>query len=317
MITVQQKYKLNGSAGASTVYYTMQSDDTCVAVTPASGSVTPGTTVEFTFTFADTSCFATNFTLITYDDDCATPVPYVFAIANPCSTLDTTISNVPSATNPFIFTNVPSGGTPGYTTVWSYSTVLFSLVSKNDSKLELSLGDVRGLPPSATISATVTDSKGCTTTDTYVYTFCEPVGHNDFVTLVCLPTTTVSGTTVYTGLGNVELTATTCPGTTNDWSTLQLSYDTTKLLILQENEFLAIYGKASLTSATSYPISFSVANSLGIRSAVKTLSVQIPICQDSTNSVVVQNKVTKLVTGDTTGTMKYLDVEDLVFTSNT
>jgi len=290
----------------------MAPDDTCVSVTPSTGTAATGTTVEFTFVFEDTACFATNFTLTTYDDQCSTPVPYTFTIASPCSTLAVTVANAPSSTNPFIFTATPSGGNPGYTVSWHYNTKLFNLISSNNSKLELVL-DAETLPATTEIKATVTDDKGCTYTDTYIYTFCQPIGHNDFLNLVCIPSQTVSGKTVYSAYGGFELTATTCAGTTNDWSTLELSYDTTKLLVINEAQYINIYGLLNATSAGNYFIQYTVANSVGIRSEPKTISVQIPICAASTNSVVVQSKVSKLATADTPGTVKYLALDDLIF----
>lgn len=312
MITVTQSYKFTGSSGSSVVYYTMSSDDTCVSVTPSTGTAATGTTVEFTFVFEDTACFATNFTLTTYDDQCSTPVEYTFTIASPCSTLDVVVANVPGITNPFVFTATPSGGNPGYTVSWHYNTKLFNLISNSNSKLELIL-DSETLPATTEIKATVTDSKGCTNTDTYIYTFCQPAGHNDFVTLNCIPSQTVSGKTVFSAYGGFELTATTCAGTTNDWPTLELSYDTTKLLVINEAQYITIYGLLNNTSAGNYFIEYTVENSVGIRSAPKTIAVQVPACATTVNAVAVQSKTTKLVTGDTTGTKKYLDLEELIF----
>ena len=323
MITRKQKYKFVGSSEATNITYSIVGDNDCVSITPSSDTVAKNTTVEFTFSFEDESCFSTQFTITTVDDSCVDAKTTSFYILNPCGTLSGSLTNTPSSTNPFIFNLIVSGGNPSYTVDWQYDNVLFNLLSSTGS------GSIRNLqlspkyltsnvivPSNTTIRANITDNSNCTETIEYEYTFCQPVGHNDFITLNCIPSQTISGSTVYSGLGNVELTATTCAGTTNDWSTLQLSYDTSKLIVLNTNEFITVYSKQNLTSAANIPITFSVENSVGIRSTDKTVMVQVPICQDTSNSVVVQNKTTKLVTGDTTGTIKYLDVDSITFDLN-
>lgn len=324
MITQKQKYKFVGSSEATEIYYTITGDNNCVSITPSSGTVNVNTTVEFTFEFEDEACFATQFTITTSDDSCTDPKTNTFYIASPCGTLSGVLTNSPSSTNPFIFNLVVSGGTPTYNVRWEYDSVLFNQLSSTGSGVNRTLqlnpkylsNSSIIVPSNTTVKANITDTNGCTESVEYVYTFCQPVGHNDFITLNCIPIQTVSGSTVYTGLGGIELTATECAGTTNNWSTLQLSYDTTKLVVLNEAEYITVYGKQNLTSVANIPITYSVANSVGIRSTDKTIMVQIPICQDTSNSIVVQNKTTKLLTGDTGGTVKYLDVDSITFDVN-
>lgn len=324
MITQKRKYKFNGSATSTNVTYSIVSDNNCVSITPSSNTVAKGTIVEFTFQFEDEACFSSEFTITSTDDACIDPKITTFNLSNSCGSLSAVLTNAPSSTNPFIFNLTITGGSPNYTVTWQYDTVLFDLLSQSGSgatrSLQLSpkyLSNSNLPTPSFTVvKANVVDNNGCEETVEYIYTLCQPAGHNDFVTLNCIPTQTISGTTVYTGLGNIELIATECTGTTNDWTTLELSYDTSKLLVLSEAEFINIYGKQNLTSAVNIPITYSVANSIGVRSVPKTIMVQIPLCQDSTNAVVVQSKNIKLLSTDTGGTIKYLDVDSITFDVN-
>lgn len=316
MIQVVQSYKLNGSTGSTTLSYTMTPSGTCVSVTPASGTVTPGETVEFTFLFQDENCFSTNFTLVTTDDVCPTSTSKTFTIANPCSTLTSTISNSPSSTNPFIFTHVISGGSGDYNVTWNYNTSLFSLLSTSNTKLELNLvnSSVR-LPDSTTIRATITDSNGCTHTSTYIYTFCQPIANSQYLNTICIPEQIQGTLTVKSAIGNVELTASECAGTSIVWSTLDLDYDTTKLVVtVTDDYFLTIYGVA-VTTSTVYNITWTVKNNYGVTSTTATLAVLLPACSTPQARVVIPNSTTKLLTADSSSDVKYLDVEAIVFTA--
>lgn len=316
MITVKQSYNFPGSSSASTVSYTMSSNNSCVGVTPASGTVSPGTTVEFTFQFQTEACFATQFTLSTYDDVCAVPVSTTFSIANTCSTLDATVSNTPSISNPFIYTVVPSGGNPGYTVEWEYNTTIFNLVAKGTTgfKLELSLKSSKVvLPTSTVIKAHITDENGCTKVASYTYTFCVPVASNAFVTAQCITSQSVGGITAGNG-ANAYLQVSQCAGTTTDWSTLNLSYDTTKLYVTNVDNYLTIYGVAP-TVATTYPIVYSVANSIGITSTEAIVTVSLPVCSTPVSGPTIATSSTKLLTADSSGTVKTLAVDDITFSA--
>lgn len=325
MITQTQNYRFPGSSTATEVYYTMSSSSSCVAVTPASGTVSPGDTVEFSFAFSSEDCFSTVFTLSTWDDGCEAPVEYDFTLASPCASLTGTISNTPSFTNPFIFTISPSGGAAGYTVVWSYNTGLFNLLGETrgsglSRKIELSprfLATSTGLiqPTQTTVSATITDSNGCTETVSYTYTFCTPVASSKFVSAVCIPSQVQGGLTVGVAVGGVTLDVTTCSGTTNDWSTLELSYDTTKLYVTNTSNVLTIYGVAPST-ATTYQVTYSVANTYGLRSNDATVTVSLPVCAISNSNPAILKSSTKMLTGETTGATKTLDVESITFSTD-
>lgn len=319
MITVTQSYNFPGGPNATEVYYTMSSSNTCVSVTPVSGTVDPGTTVEFTFSFQSESCFSTTFTLVTWDDVCETKVSNVFSIASPCSSLDGTISNVPSGTNPFIFTVVPTGGVPGYTIEWQYNTALFKLTSARTSSndtLELNLRSVElALPHTTQIKAKITDSNGCSETVSHTYTFCIPVASNIFATAACIPSQTQGGLTVGAGVGGIQLNVSECAGTTTNWSSVNLSYDTTKLYVTVDTSgIMTVYGVVPLT-ATTYNINYTVLNSLGIQSNTGIVTVSIPTCATPVSGPSIASSSTKLPSGFSSGTTVSLALEDITFAS--
>lgn len=329
MITVKQKYSFPGATGATEVYYTMSSSNTCVSVTPVSSTVTPGTTVEFTFTFATEACFNTVFTLQTWDDVCATPVSTSFSIASPCSTLTGTISNTPSTTNPFIFTVAPSGGTAGYSIEWQYNTGLFSLISDTITGTVLELSPVSIvttsgtiLPGTAEIKAKITDSNGCTETISYIYTLCTPQISNYFLPTHCVSAIEIGSITAR-NRASVTIEPVVCAGTTIDWSSTQLSYDTTKLYanVGRTTSTIAtieVYGIRP-TTASQYNITYSVADNFGVRSATGTITVSLNVCPLSgagtISGPVIGSTTTTLLTGEGSGTIKTLNVEDITFSA--
>lgn len=317
MITRTQSYNFPGSSGATEVYYTIASSNSCVSVTPASGTIDPGDTVEFSFSFASEACFSTQFTLTCYDDACSLPITRTFTIANPCSTLTGTLSNTPSVSNPFIFTLSPSGGEGGYSISWDYNTTLFNLVAKGTTgnKLELSLKSSKVVIPASTqVKATITDANGCTEIVSYTYTFCVPTSANSFIAAQCITQQSIGGITAVSG-ASVNLTAGNCAGTTIDWSTLSLEYDTTKLHVATSDNQLTIYG-AAVTSSTTYSITWSVANTAGIRSNDATVTVSLPVCTIALAGPTILKSSVKMLTGETTGATKTLDVESITFSTN-
>lgn len=315
MITEKQSFNYPGTTNATEVYYTITSNDDCVSVTPSSGTVSPGTTVEHSFIFKDEACFSTVFTVSVWDDACETPKNTNFIIPTPCSTLDATLSNSPSSTNPYIFTAVPSGGNPGYKVKWKYDTAIFDELSSQvdglQNVLELSLKDNSIIPTNTVVGATVTDSKGCKVIKTFVYTFCQPVVTDLFVSATCTPSNTIDGFTYDAAIGGVELNASTCAGTTNDWDTLELNYDTNRFYITNTDNILTIYVKTPVTG-TTFQIYYTVTNTEGIKSTQGTVNIFVPICAVVHNPI-IQASATKLLTADTPGTVKTLDLTQKVF----
>lgn len=322
MITEKQSFRFPGSPTASEIYYTLSPNTTCVTVSPSTGTVSPGTTVEFSFGFEDESCFDTIFTLAVWDDACEVPEEITFTVPSPCTSLDGVISNAPSSHNPYIFNVVPSGGNPSYNITWTYDTALFNLAGPTRGAgaqalelsprfIETSSGII--VPNSTVITATITDSNNCIKTLSYIYSFCQPIASNNFVAASCVPSNTINSFSYSLAIGGVVLDVTTCAGTTNNWNTLELVYDTNQLYVTNDSNVLNIYAKAPST-ATSRTIKYTVKNSQGIKSTEGTITVSLPICA-AVNNPVIQTSTTKLLTADTGGTVKTLNLTSKVFAS--
>lgn len=330
MIVQKQKYRFPGSASATEVSYTIGSASSCVAVTPATGTVTPGTTVEFTFTFATEDCFSTVFTLQTWDDVCATPVSTTFSIASPCSTLSGNIYNTPSVTNPFVFTVIPTGGTAPYTVEWEYNTGLFNVVadttdSRGDRKIVFEPSFIATnsgtiLPGSTTIKARITDNNGCEEVLSYLYTFCQPQVYNGNVTAHCIDATEVGNITAR-NYAVFTIVPTICAGTTTDWDTLELDYDTSILHVQLDrtsttSAVIKIYGIRP-ASLQQHSVNYSVANNYGIRSNLGTVTAILQVCPlvgvggGSGPVIPVSNSI--LLPGEGSGAVKTLALEDIIF----
>jgi len=332
MITVKQSYKLTGGPGATSVSYTFGSSSSCAGVTPSSGTVTPGTVVEYTFTFNTEDCFSTQFTLQTQDDVCSTPVSKVINIANPCATLAGTIYNTPSVTNPFIFTIIPTGGTPGYTINWEYTGVfrVISQTTNDDGNVRIEFqpqfiandsGTVP-LPGDTVIRATITDAKGCQQSVSYNYTFCRPTVNSLSVTSHCIDAVAIGEITAR-NIAVATITATACSGTTIDWDTVDFDYDTTKLHVVTgrttANQMsVTIYGVRPAT-LQSHTVTYSVADNYGIRSTTGTINTVLQVCPLVGTGVVSGPVVTPttsfLLPGEGSSTVKTLALEDIIYSA--
>jgi len=332
MITVKQSYKFTGGPSATEVYYTMGASGSCAAVTPASGTVDPGEIVEFAFTFNTEDCFTSEFTLTTWDDVCSTRVINAFTVSNPCSTLAGTIFNTPSVTNPFIFTIIPTGGTPGYTINWEYTGV-FRVISQttNDEgnvRIEFQpqfIANNSGtvpLPGDTTIRAVITDSVGCQQAVSYNYTFCRAAVSSMSVTSHCIDALSIGQITAR-NIAVATITATPCSGTTIDWDAIEFSYDTTKLHVVAGRTTatqmtVTIYGVRP-ASLQSHVVTYSVADNYGIRSTTGTISAVLQVCPLVGTGVVsgptIPVSSSFLLPGEGPATVKTLAIEDIIYSA--
>jgi len=319
MITVKQKYKFLGGLGATKVTYTLTPDNTCATVTPSSGTVDVGTTVEFTFQFQDSNCFDTNFTLNgSYNNDCPDATPYIFSIPTPCSSLVTSMHNAGLLTNPYKFNLNISGGTQPYTVTWNYDTSLFNLVSSSNSGIEFTLKNSSNTPDVTIVTATIVDANGCEAVRSVNYTFCRPIASNfSSLPLHCItPEAILKSFTASSVIGGITLQATPCSGNTIDWSTVEFTYDTNNLYVLDNGDgTINVYGKDGGISG-NYNITYSVADDKGLRSNDATLTVSVPSC-NNVSAPVLQQYNYKLAPTDTISTELIIPLENKVFISST
>jgi hypothetical protein len=320
MITQKKTYNFPGTVSATEVTYTWTSNNSCASVTPSVGVVSPGESVEFTFQFEDELCFNTVFTLSSEDNVCSGMIKQNFSFANPCTNLAGTLSNVPSATNPFIYNVQTTGGSGVYQYTWQFDTSIFqevtSIRDNPSNQLILEVKDsVVLFPNSAEITVTITDTiNGCQEVVSNTQNFCQPIATDITVNTHCISTTDVGTITAQSSTGGVILNTTECAGTTIDWTTLELEYDTTKLYVENNSNVLTIYG-IGVSTQTSYNITYRVKNNIGTTSSDGTIQVILPVCSIVTNfgPVFTTLQATKFLTGESSGTIKTLELEPIIF----
>lgn len=307
MITEKKKIKLTSSCG-ETINYTISHDGSCMSISPSTGTVSSGDIVEFTFNLNNEECYNSTITL-TYEDSEGVPGdPYIFQLDNECS-ISGTISNQPTATNPYVFVlNVTANG--NYTTVWDYDTTIFDEVGTTNNSLELELINTQQLSTTV-VKANITDTTGCEATATYNYAFCQPTANNLVANLVCLEELS----NYSSGRKNLPLTVNACAGKTIDWTTLELTYDSSKLLVQQDSEdgsIIQVYAKLEAATKT-YNITYRVKDSSGLYSNYATVAVTAPVCT-TTNFPVVAIQTIELDPSDVISTIKETRLNSLLLT---
>jgi len=318
MITINKTYKFTGSATATTVTYTWESANECAGVTPSSGTITSGQTVDFVFTYEDEACTSTEFTLSTYDNVCETPVEQTYSYANPCTSLSASVKQTTEGSNPFVFTVLPTGGTSPYNIQWVYNTAVFQPASQNsntpDNILYLEIKpSVTILPSAAKVTANITDANGCTVSVEKKLNLCQPTVTNALAEAICIVPFPAGNITANTLTGDIELSASECSGTTIDWSTIQLSYDTSKLFVQTNLNIMTVYAIAGIVAQT-YNITYTVKNSIGVTSTEGVVTVSVPVC--TTDSLLGPSMPTaiskKFASGATSGDTLELQLENII-----
>lgn len=280
MIKITKQYRLTGSADSTNVTYTWSSGNSCASITPTTGTVPTDEVVEFEFEYTDEACTDTVFTLSVYDDACPTPIEYEYSYKNPCPSLSLTVSNTPDRGNPFVFTANATEGTAPYTYEWNYNDALFEITRQVGSTLALRLKDVSIIPDSTVVTATVTDVNGCSKETDYTYNICQPKATDAAATSICVTPIKVNGKSYNSWAGGIQLFASECSGTTIDWDTVELNYDTTSLFVQTNINVMTVYSNSSNTTDT-YIIGYTVKNSNGITSTEGTVTVVVPSCSVS------------------------------------
>lgn len=304
MITRKIKRKFTSATGNS-MSYTLTSNNTCVQISPSSGTVISGETIEFEFQFSTVNCFSTIFTLTVTDSDCETPTTETFTLPSPCSSLDGTISFTPDARSPYKFTISPVGGTADYTYQWAFDENLFtSTRGTTNSTLTVRL-EQSSVPTFTEVFCTITDASGCQTTISYVHTFCKPVIQTETVQLQCV----ADFGTGFNMSGTLSLSDISSCTEIVDWSTLEFNNDESQILISNNAGFLTISGKSTSSSTTTL-ITGTVQNSIGVEATFEFNVVRTSCDEIKIPKIIPGNEV--LTSDDGNGDVKLIPIQTIV-----
>ena len=276
MITITKTYRVEITP-ESTPPFNYQFEDVsgnnCVTFTPQSGTTSASNshTIDVIFTFPTTDCITEADIKLRVTDQAGCVKTLDIPVSDPCATLDTTAITVSGNTT---FSTFTSGGTPGYTYVWTWDrSVWIQSSPQGETFINLTLRDKDPLPLSTPISVLVTDSAGCTYTRTYNYVFCKPEALPASVPMFCDPTTNTYLSLAFTL--NVEP----CRGGCEiDWTTVSIFGISSPLISIVQvspgtNLFIAT-GTALLPPGT-YTASYTVKDACGIKSTTGTITLTL------------------------------------------
>lgn len=305
MITQTYNFTVSGSTatlGANDVYlytYSFTKNSDCLTIDNASGNTNGEISVDFTF--EDEACIETVEVVLVVQDlnGCVKSIPVV--LVNPCTLSISTIQN-----NGFQFSVSVTGGTPNYTYAWSYDQDIFNLVDSNstDSLLELSYNPkVNPVPLSTNISVVVTDSFGCTITQSKSITFDVPVARNQNFILNC-STTNPCNTTHYAVL-NLSVYST--EGV--DWTSLVVNGPTCVQNL--GNGQIRIGINSATTGVVGLQYNYTVKNVLGIISNTGILYATVLPCSRSGREgyITSYSSQIQIIATDVVTDIKTIDVE--------
>jgi hypothetical protein len=270
------------SNGGSDIDYQITSDNSCVSVTPSTGTVSSNTIVSFEFQFNDDDCFSTNFTLTAKSKECPVAEEFVFVVPIPCTSLLGVLTNTPSNSNPFVFNLAIQGGTPGYDTQWQFNTALFETVTPpafNRLEIRLKQG-VTNLPNTSEIRAFIEDAKGCQRTSSYILTLCSPIIFDGAVETACINTINVNGLSATSAFGGYQIQSTACAGSSIDWETTEFQFNPSRLAVQRNGSQLVIYGRGSSFHVSQEQLLIRAKDSTGVYSNWATITVTMPPCTE-------------------------------------
>lgn len=289
MITQNISFIVACDNGGTTTWQ-ITSDNDCVTFSQSSGTVAGASeTINIIAYYSNEDCFEDAILTITATDSNGITTSQQVSYPNPCGTLAGYIGHQPSEQYPFTFVVTPSGGTPTYSYQWIFDNTIFSASgSTTGNTIYLVPRSSANLPVSTEIKVKITDYRNCEEWVSKTHTFTPPVALESRGRLACLntPITNISCGVVNQVATQVRLEATPAAGRTIDWNTLevnlpegfcaanqQLIEDGTNVMLL------SIYSYNQ--EADDYVGSWSVSDSVGLRTTVANIYLSVPDCVPS------------------------------------
>jgi hypothetical protein len=275
MITINKTFQVTGAAEAQ---YSFTSSGN-VTFSPQTGTVPSTGTINVTLNYESTDDFSSPIELkVNTASNCSQT--YSFVESSPCSTLTASISK-----SGFTFTANASGGTQPYNYQWSYDTTVFKQTQATNSVLTLDLKDGISIPPSSSISLTVTDENGCEVSLNQSFSIEGPTIINKSVSTVCFdsPSNTICGYQVTQWVtvlfdANLDL----------DFDNAELSYDADKMCLIKVPNG---YNIQIVDTNVDQVITGKIPNSDGIPSNEFTITIFTQSCANVQNEPVAETRV--------------------------
>lgn len=234
------------------------------------------------------ACLATESITITVTDNsannCQNSTTYGLIGYDPCTNLAATITSSFVAGSDFAFTVAATGGNGGYAYQWYYDTSVYETLDANSSVLALTVKDGATVGNTIGLICDVTANGNCEVRASLNYQVCKPVlVEVNPPVIECLAEAVQTECTLSFGYATTTLQATSCVGRSIDWSTLELS-STFGVCVRQVGDTAQIDIYQIDTGISSGSFTWSVADSLGIRSNPITINVVLGTCINTTTN---------------------------------
>lgn len=264
------------------------SDDACVTVLNPTTRIFATSGNVFLDIDVTEGCINTETITITVTDNssnsCQSSSTYGLIGYNPCTGLAATISSAFVAGADFAFTVNATGGNGGYTYQWYYDTSVYETLDSTSSVLALTVKDGATVGNTLGLICDVVADGNCEVRASLNHQVCKPVLREINQPVIdCLDNAVSTECTLSFGYTTAVLDAISCVGRSIDWPTLELS-STNGICVRQVGTTQQVDIYQIDTGITSGSFTWSVADSLGVRSNPLTVSLTLGSCVNTTTN---------------------------------
>lgn len=301
--------------------YRFYSTDSCSVSFSNPTGTTSNSIIETNIIFGSETCFtaAQNSLFLEVSTSTLCTTTQQLTVTSPCNWVNTITGITKTGEYEYLAAfpspDPNSGSTGAYFYNWEYDTNIFTEVVTSDPRvlrLEVTGSIATGI--NYPVSVLINDSStGCEVYQTYNETFCQPTV-SDFTNTIVN-----SGESLFV-LPQVTL----CDSCSIDWSTLQISGNTSEFTITPSGtnpatnnlSYLVLLNISPTLTTGVYEFSYSVANEYGARSNLGTISIDYTQDFQSPSMPTFNDIVVEELCGSTTISMFTGDQIDTVIVNN-